>query len=253
MMGRPSIVLAGLAAVVFAAAGGIAYASIPDAGTGKYHACLKQNGTIRIIDPAVDACNPVYETEITFNKQGPQGDPGPPGANGISPTVQQLSAGDAHCSAGGAAITGANGTTAYVCSGQPFSGTFTSPNGKYTISVLDTGITVMGPSARFTIIGNDVRIDHSDNIDVRASNDLTLDAGNDLSARAGINADLRAAVNTVVRGEVQVGIQGATVSVNNGPTCAPAARAGDPILGTADSSGNVTGQVLVGSPTVCIG
>jgi hypothetical protein len=57
---------------------------------------------------------------------GPMGDTGPmglmglPGTNGtdgISPTVTQLSVGDSHCPLGGASITGANGNTAYVCSG----------------------------------------------------------------------------------------------------------------------------------------
>ena len=119
---------------IFALAGGIAYAAIPDAGTGVYHACMLNTlGTIRIIDPASEQCSSSLETEITFNQKGQKGDPGTagtPGAkapdgtngtngtNGMSPTVQQLAVGDPNCAAGGAAITDAAGTTAYVCSGR---------------------------------------------------------------------------------------------------------------------------------------
>ena len=70
------------AVATFAVAGGIAFAAIPDAGTGVYHACMKKNGTIRIIDPARDHCKPSHEVEITFNREGPKGDPGPQGPPG---------------------------------------------------------------------------------------------------------------------------------------------------------------------------
>lgn len=249
---RPSARLAGTAVVLFAVAGSIAYASIPDAGTGKYHACVKANGTLRVIDPAVDACNPANESEITFNQQGPKGDPGAPGANGVSPTVQQLPAGDPHCSAGGAAITDAKGSTAYVCSGQPFSGTFTSPNGQYSISVLDTGVTVTGPNAKVTVTGGDVRINPGNDFNVRASRDVTIEADSDLTAKAALNTTLAGGLDTLIKGAVDVGLDGGTVHIN-GPSCSPAARSGDTIFGTADSSGNVLGTVITGSNTVCIG
>ena len=73
-----------LAAIaIFVVAGGVAYAAIPDAGTGVYHACmLKSVGTIRIIDPERQRCSSSVEVEITFNKQGPAGNPGPTGPPG---------------------------------------------------------------------------------------------------------------------------------------------------------------------------
>ena len=101
--------LAVVTVAIFAVAGGIAYGSIPDAG-GVYHACLAKTGAVRIIDTDTDQCKSI-ETAITFNQQGQPGDPGQ------SPTVAQVAAGDSHCAAGGAAITDAAGTTAYVCSG----------------------------------------------------------------------------------------------------------------------------------------
>ena len=190
MKGRPSVVLAGLAAIVFAVAGGIAYASIPDTG-GTYHACLKQNGTIRIVDPAAEACNPANETEITFDKQGPQGDPGSPGTPGARPTVEQLSTGDAHCSGGGAAITDANGSTAYVCSGQTFSGAFTSPNGQYGISVQDTGVTITGPG------GTHINL---------SGTELIIQSAGDLKVLAGASG--------LVKSTGALDLQGSTVNIN---------------------------------------
>ena len=75
--------LALAAIAIFAVAGGVAYAAIPDAGTGVYHACMLKNvGTIRIIDPERQRCSSSLEVEITFNKQGPTGNPGPTGPPG---------------------------------------------------------------------------------------------------------------------------------------------------------------------------
>jgi hypothetical protein len=177
-------------------AASIAYASIPDAGTGTYHGCLKGNGQITIIDPAKNSCNPANETEITFNQKGPQGDPGAPGAG---PTVQQLAAGDSHCAAGGAAITGANGSTAYVCSGQSFSGAFTSPNGQYGISVLDSGVTITGPGqTRISLSGTDIT--------VRSDGDLTL--------RGAGAAQLLGGASGLVKSNGTLNLQGSTVNIN---------------------------------------
>lgn len=93
--------LFGFAALAVAAAGGIAYASIPDAN-GVIHACYSANGTgipggtpLKIVDTACTN----GQAEITWGQVGPQGpagekgdpgekgdkgDPGEPGAPGIS-------------------------------------------------------------------------------------------------------------------------------------------------------------------------
>lgn len=86
LLGRRArrVVLAAVA--LFAAAAGIAYATIPD-GNGVYTACmLNKVGTVRLIDPSLPASNLMshctsFETQITFNKQGPQGLPGPAGTS----------------------------------------------------------------------------------------------------------------------------------------------------------------------------
>jgi hypothetical protein len=165
-----------LAGVVFAAAAaGIAYAAIPD-GNGVYTACmLDKVGTIRLIDPSLPSSNLMshcssVEKRLTFNQQGPPGAPGADGADGVSPTVAQLASGDSHCSNGGAAITDANGSTAYVCNGndgQSFSGSFTSPNGIFSMKVTDSGITLSGGQSH-------IDLDSSGAITVHAQGVLTL-------------------------------------------------------------------------------
>jgi hypothetical protein len=154
------LVVAGLAV-----AGGVAYATIPDSGN-VYTACmLNKVGTIRLIDPSLGNSSLMghcvaQETRVSWQQQGQKGDPGTPGqagadgVDGVSPTVAQLASGDSHCAAGGAAITDAAGTTAYVCSGQDgkdFAGTFTSPNGQSSLTVDDTGVVITGPGSSITL------------------------------------------------------------------------------------------------------
>lgn len=66
---------------------GWAYATIPDAGTGLFHACAnKITGIVRVIDPSKgQACigsGVLAENPITWNQTGPQGQPGPQGPQG---------------------------------------------------------------------------------------------------------------------------------------------------------------------------
>jgi len=195
MRRRVAVVVVGAAALL--AAAGIAYATIPD-GNAVYTACMLKNvGTIRLIDPSgpsgslLSHCTAI-ETQIQWNEKGQKGDVGPagaPGANGVSPTVAQLPAGDSHCQTGGAAITDANGSTAYVCNGQDgrpgqngkdgkdFSGTFTSPNGQFTLSVDDGGVEIVGPSASISIDSSgDISI-KGGNVETVASGDATVKVG----------------------------------------------------------------------------
>jgi hypothetical protein len=72
------VVLLGMAAL--ALAGGIAYAAIPDAG-GTIHACLNNQGQVRIIDTAQQQCK-ANETAISWSQTGPQGPQGPTGPQG---------------------------------------------------------------------------------------------------------------------------------------------------------------------------
>ncbi len=76
-----------IAAVLFAVAGGIAYATIPDSGNVYTGCMLKNIGTVRLIDPSLPASNlmshcTAFETKITWNQQGQAGAPGPKGDTG---------------------------------------------------------------------------------------------------------------------------------------------------------------------------
>ena len=230
-MRRRGVVALASAAALLAIAG-VAYATIPDGG-GVYTACrLNGVGTIRLIDPSgpgsslLSHCTGL-ETQIQWNEKGQKGDTGatgpagPAGANGVSPTVAQLSPGDTHCPAGGAAITDANGSTAYVCNGQDgqpgqsgtngkdFSGTFTSPNGQFTLSVADSGVQITGPSAS-------IEIDSSGDISITGGNVETLTAGNETVKVGGDRTENIAGNETVkVGGDRTVNIAGnETVNVD---------------------------------------
>ena len=82
MRRKPVIAIAAVAGLVLA--GGVAYASIPDAG-GVIHGCYqKNNGQLRVIDPASDSCRS-SEAGLDWNQvgvRGPTGSRGPTGAAG---------------------------------------------------------------------------------------------------------------------------------------------------------------------------
>jgi hypothetical protein len=243
--GRRARRLAVVAAVLFVAVAGIAYATIPDSGQ-VYTACmLKGVGTIRLIDPSLGGGNLLgrctsLESQITWNGKG---QPGPAGPAGQSPTVAQLASGDVHCATGGAAITDATGSTAYVCngetgaSGQPFSGTFTSPNGEYSISVADTGITIAhGTHVRIALTGDD--------LDVRAGSGIQLRSGDAATLEAGAGLTLKGGSNVAIDGGAMTSVDsGGVVQLGSG-SCLPVARFTDPVSSS---------QIVGGSATVCAG
>ena len=65
-------------------AGGVAYASIPDAG-GVIHGCyLKAVGTLRVIDSPGQHCLNGLETPLNWSQTGAEGPSGPTGPAGIA-------------------------------------------------------------------------------------------------------------------------------------------------------------------------
>jgi hypothetical protein len=61
---------------------GVAYATIPD-GSGAIHGCYtKKGGVLTVIDPSAGQGCSSFQTPITWNQQGPKGDPGPQGPQG---------------------------------------------------------------------------------------------------------------------------------------------------------------------------
>ena len=198
-------------AALFTIAGGIAYASIPDAA-GMIHGCYRtslddQKGQLRVVSEPGNCRN--NELPIAWSVTGPPGPPGPPGADGEDGE-----------------------------DGDPFSGTFTSPNGQYSLSVTDAGIRLAG-------LGSTIVLDAS-GIDVRSATALTLRStfGTSIRASAGLTAESGGGVLT---------LDGPLVRVGSSAGCRPAARLGDAITGTADAGGAVTGVVSSGTPAVCLG
>src|SRR5690348_16217704 len=108
MLGSSSIVVAGGLGVVGA--------------NGVIAGCVNPSGVLRITF-AGDGCN-ANETAVSWNQSGPAGATGATGPAGT---------------------TGATGATGATGPAGTFSGTFTSPNGQYAISVTDTGIVLSGP------------------------------------------------------------------------------------------------------------
>jgi hypothetical protein len=127
MLHRGSTRVLTLAIVVAltAAAAGSTFVAYGDETGDTYYGCLTRGGSLGCI--AVNPSDPPdcgnNQTLISWNQQGqpgPQGPIGPQGEQG--PIGPEGPAGD-------------------------FSGVFTSPNGDYSISVTDTGISLSGPNA----------------------------------------------------------------------------------------------------------
>jgi hypothetical protein len=116
---RRTLIAAGVAGVVVAAAAGIAYATIPSS-SNVYTACmLKGIGTIRLIDPSLPANNLMghctsLETQISWSQNGqpgPTGPTGPKGATGAAGPQGPAGATGATGAPGPQGPTGAQGST----------------------------------------------------------------------------------------------------------------------------------------------
>lgn len=105
-----------IAGIAMAAAGTIAYATIPNANVinGCY---IKSSGALRVIDPSLSKCNPA-ETAISWNEVGPggpvgaTGPQGPQGATGATGPAGPQGATGAQGTAGPPGSTGAAGVSA---------------------------------------------------------------------------------------------------------------------------------------------
>jgi hypothetical protein len=147
------IALLAVAAVAIFA-GGVAYGG----GDPQPTVCV-QKGSGNLYLPGEKGCRQ-GDTSLPYGMQGPPGPPGPPGATGATgPTGP----------AGAPGPAGPPGT---------FAGSFKSPNGLFSIDVLDSGILLKGP-------GGSVKIDNG---------------------------------NVIVQGTVMLQLNGPIVSMNGGCT-----------------------------------
>ena len=161
---------------ILALSGGIVFAAIPSLADGVIHGCYeKRTGLLRVIDVEAGRSCMQWETPIAWKQSGPQGAPGldgEPGADGaagapgedgadgqdgidgVSVTSEALDPGDdSNCPHGGSKFTSSSGVT-YACNGSDgadFAGSFTSPNGLFSVTVTDTGATLQGPGGRVQV------------------------------------------------------------------------------------------------------
>jgi hypothetical protein len=82
LLGRRAARLGVTMEVLFAVAGGIAYATIPDSG-GAIHGCYQKNsGQLRVVEPSTGAGCAPSALALDWNQVGPQGPTGPAGPTG---------------------------------------------------------------------------------------------------------------------------------------------------------------------------
>ena len=147
------------------------------ATTETINACFKpSNGTLYLLDDSGRTqCQP-GDIPISWNTAGVNGQ------DGVSVTSEALAPGDdPACPNGGSKFTAVSGVT-YACSGangadgqdgqngrdgqdgqdgrdgQDFSGSFTSPNGLFSLVVDDAGARLQGPSASVRVTAGSVQI-----------------------------------------------------------------------------------------------
>jgi Collagen triple helix repeat (20 copies) len=117
--------------------GGIAYGAGDDP---QIRACVKKGSSLLYLADA-KGCQG-GDAPVNWSIQGP---PGPPGADGAPGAPGPSGAEGPSGPAGPAGAAGASGPSGPPGPPGTFSGSFKSPNGLYSIDVLDTGIQLNGP------------------------------------------------------------------------------------------------------------
>ena len=155
---RRRLLVACVGAILVVSAG-IAYAAIPDPN-GVINGCYSSGqGQLRVIDMENgDQCKN-NETAISWNQQGPQGIPGPIGPQGLQGIQGQQGETGATGSTGATGPQGPAGEPGDDgADGTPFDGTFTSPNGVYSLTVDNSGIELKSPAASVKLTGAGVSV-----------------------------------------------------------------------------------------------
>ncbi|HEX5811286.1 MAG TPA: hypothetical protein VFY38_04230, partial [Pseudonocardia sp.] len=135
---------------------------------------LKNVGTIRLIDPSLPSGNLMrhcasLETQVSWNQLGQPGPAGPVGTKGDK---------------GDPGPQGPPGA---------FTGTLTSPNGAYSMSITDAGIVLRAPGATARLAGSDIMLDSGGSTTVQARTSFDLVTGTGLSLASGGNTTLQTA------------------------------------------------------------
>jgi hypothetical protein len=241
------LVGASAGAVITALVGGIGLAAIPGPG-GVIQGCYDSGGNVKVVEAL--PCPRNY-TPFQWNQQGEpgaQGEPGQPGPPGAS---------------------GADGT--------PFDGTFTSPNGEYSLSVTNDGITLAhGSDAAIQLAGSGITVETDGPLELTVGTNAAVSVGGSLSMQSGgasslgsgstftVDADgnltvqssrsigvqsdsnmtMQSGGTTALQAATSMSVTGAQVRLNPSTSCGSVARVGDTVAG---------GGIASGSSTVCAG
>ena len=138
---RPIVTFSlGLLAAGTLFAGGVAYGA---GGDKTIDACVQKGNGALYLANAKGACKP-GDSALAWGMQGPPGAAGPAGPPG--PT-------------GAAGLQGPSGPAGPPGAAGTFSGTFRSPNGQYSLTVLDTGIEIKGPGGKIKVNPGNLTMD----------------------------------------------------------------------------------------------
>jgi len=95
-----------------------------------------------------------------------------------------------------------------------FSGTFTSPNGSYSISVTDAGIALSGPGSAVRLAGSSVAVESTGSITLQAGSTISSSSGSATTVQAGTNLSLAGGGSALLQAAGTTQIRGAVVTVN---------------------------------------
>ena len=132
--------------------------------------------------------------------------------------------------AGATGPQGAQGPQGKTGPAGTFGGKYTSPDGRFTLSVTNTDITLKGPGADVVVSANAVNV------------------------RAAATANVKGAT-TEVRADATLKVAGAIVTLGGGGSgCLPAAKVGDTVTGQTviGNTSLIGGRIATGTPTVLV-
>ena len=226
---------------VVAAAGQFGFIG-PD---GTIHACVTAGGDIRLVQTGtLCRTSPSAqhdEAPISWSQSGPLGATGPMGPTGATGLTGSQGATGVTGGQGSTGATGTDGATGSTGPAGTFSGTFTSPNGQYSISVTDTGIVLSGPGPhdKIRLDGTGVRIE-APQVSAMIDNGVVINSGQQIDLRAGTNATLRSGANLTITAGAALDVNAASGTIDTGTTvitgftviggssgCTPAVRMSD--------------------------
>ena len=136
---------------------------------------------------------------------------------------------DLMASAGASGEQGPPGTQGKTGPAGSFTGTYTSPDGRFTLAVTNTDITLKGPGADVVV------------------------AANSVNARADATSTFKG-TTTEVRADGTLRVAGGIVKLGGTSGCAPVAKVGDTVTGqTAIGAVNlINGKIAAGSPAILV-